>query len=416
MSVVSNIQNRITGVASSSRGISGGGTIQRRINVTGILGRQRGGSPPSVPPVNGARGGRQGRRLLSQPDSRMVEEARQEERARGGPPAPRNSLDFSVVTLDETVVINEEDNSREHLNLVFDTEEDNLGEERNSRDRRATPEINAYQEVVYDGVPPINPSRRAVSDFHDNIEVAIVDTTIDLTDSPPRIFPPLPSETRQRPSTRPLPSHAPTDSPPRIFPAPRFTRPSRAPQDLLTTDSPPRMFPPLSSEALHRPSNSLPSRELTDSLSRLLPAPRFSRSPRPRGTPQDLLTRFPIRPMTPQRPICRTFLRPRFNRIVLPDPPPSSTRSLCPQPSSPRLSSPQPSNNDCSYLPQPDTPSASLKCPVCMETFLSIRRRGNCGSVLVKDFWTPTPPSKMNVSNTAFWSNCLGTHPTVRSC
>ena len=26
------------------------------------------------------------------------------------------------------------------------------------------------------------------------------------------------------------------------------------------------------------------------------------------------------------------------------------------------------------------------------------------------------PPQKMNVSNTAFWSNCLGTHPIVRSC
>ena len=38
------------------------------------------------------------------------------------------------------------------------------------------------------------------------------------------------------------------------------------------------------------------------------------------------------------------------------------------------------------------------------------------GSVLVKDFWTPPPPlSKVNASNTAFWSNCWGTHQMVRS-
>ena len=34
------------------------------------------------------------------------------------------------------------------------------------------------------------------------------------------------------------------------------------------------------------------------------------------------------------------------------------------------------------------------------------------GSVLVKDFWTPHPPSKMNVSNTAFGATVWG--PTQR--
>ena len=34
---------------------------------------------------------------------------------------------------------------------------------------------------------------------------------------------------------------------------------------------------------------------------------------------------------------------------------------------------------------------------------------------LLKDFW-PHPPSIVNISNIAFWSNCWGTHQTVRSC
>ena len=87
------------------------------------------------------------------------------------------------VTLDETVVINEENNNEDNLNLnpVFNTEEDSLGEERHSRDRGGTREINTYQEV-FDGVPPINHSRRAVSVFHDNnIEVAIASLTPRLT-------------------------------------------------------------------------------------------------------------------------------------------------------------------------------------------------------------------------------------------
>jgi len=346
MPIDPNIQNRLTGVASRARVISGGGTSQRRNNVTGILGRQRGGSPPSVPPVNGARGGRQGRRLLSQPDSRMVEEARQEERARGGPPAPRNSLDLSVVTLDETVVLNEDDN-------------------------------NIYRSV-FDGVSPINPnsSQRAATESQDNdIEVAFIDTTIDLTDSPPRIFPipPLSFEATPRPS-RSLPAHDPTDSPPRIFPVRRFTRPSMAQQDLLTTDSPSRIFPPLPSsmpsEAPQRPSQRLP-RDLTDSLPRVFPSPRYSR---PSGAPHDVLTR----PLTPQRPRSRTFLRPRSDRIGLADNPPRSPRFVSPQPSSPRFLSPYLTNNggSSSNLSQSVSPPASLKCPVCMEPFQSIRRRG----------------------------------------
>ena len=344
----------------------------------GILGRQRGGSPPSVPPVNGTRGCRQGRRLLSQPDSRMIEEARQEERARGGPPAPRNSLDLSVVTLDETVVLNEDDNRGENLNPVFDTEEVNLGEERNSRDRRRAARENNIYRSVFDGVPPINPnpSRRAASESQDNdIEVAFIDTTIDLTDSPPRIFPipPLAFEATPRPS-RSLPAHDPTDSPPRIFPVPRFTRPSMAQQDLLTTDSPSRIFPPLPSsmpsEAPQRPSQRLP-RDLTDSLPRVFPSPRYSR---PSGAPHDVLTR----PLTPQRPRSRTFLRPRSDRIGLPDNPPRSPRFVSPQPSSPRFLSPYQTNNgsSSSNLSQSVSPPASLKCPVCMEPFQSIRRRG----------------------------------------
>ena len=84
--------------------------------------------------------------MISQPDSRMVEEARQEERARGGPPAPRNSLDHSVVTLDETVVVNEDDS--ETLTAVFVVDEESVGEERNFRDQRATSVVNMSQDFL----------------------------------------------------------------------------------------------------------------------------------------------------------------------------------------------------------------------------------------------------------------------------
>jgi len=47
-------------------------------------------------------------RVASVPDQRVVEQIRQEERERGGPSAPRNSLDLSAVAVNETIDVNDE--------------------------------------------------------------------------------------------------------------------------------------------------------------------------------------------------------------------------------------------------------------------------------------------------------------------
>jgi len=136
--------------------------------------------------------------LVSQPDPRLVEEARQEERARGGPSAPRNSLDLSVVTitLDETID-NDDETHEENPRAYFVNVEDGLGDGRDSRARRGHLVGNLNQEDVFDGyhgVPPVNPRQRQVQDVHQNeneAAVVIDQTTIDLTNSPPRITRPL---------------------------------------------------------------------------------------------------------------------------------------------------------------------------------------------------------------------------------
>jgi len=235
-------------------------TNQRRENGIRLLGEHR-----SVSPVINRTRGRQGR-LGSQPDPRLVEEVRQEERARGGPSAPRNSLDLSVVTitLDETID-NVNETREENPSAYFVNVEDGLDVGRHSRNRSGHLVGNLNQEDVfvdYHGVPPVNPRQRSVPDAHhneneDETAVVIDQTTIDLTNSPPR-------------TTHPL-----------------FLSPSYAPQVSLR----------------------------------------------------------------------------------------------------PRLLSPQLTNNDSSRSPQLDPSSASLKCPVCLEPFLSIRLRGSnlvstvCGHV-----------------------------------
>merc|ERR1719369_112285 len=47
-------------------------------------------------------------RVASVPDQRVVEQVRQEERERGGPSAPRNSLDLSAIGVDEIIDVNDE--------------------------------------------------------------------------------------------------------------------------------------------------------------------------------------------------------------------------------------------------------------------------------------------------------------------
>jgi len=261
MSIVPNLLHRIE---DRTLGTSGRRTNQRRRNVVRVLGAHR-----NVSPLISRTRGRQGR-LVSQPDPRMVDAIRQEERARGGPSAPRNSLDLSVetITLDETID-NDNQTSEDNLSADFVTVEDGLDDGRDSRDRSGHRVGDLNQGDVFDdyhGVPPVNPSQSQVPDVHhneneDEAVEAFDQTTIDLTNSPPRIA------------------------------LPRLLSPSNAPHSF--DQMPPRT----------------------------------------------------------------------------------------------RILSPQLTNNDSPSPAQPVPSSASLKCPVCLEPFLSIRRRGSnlvstvCGHV-----------------------------------
>jgi len=361
MSVVSNLYNQLADVTSRTRSgrgrtpaISGRSTSQERGNVAGVLGGRSGESPSNFLTENVTRG-RQGR-VLSQPDPRLVEEVRQDERLRGGPSAPRNSLDLSVVILDESID-NINETSGENLNAEFVFEENSLNEVRGPRYRRR--EVNLIREEVFgadQGVPPVNPSLRVVQNVHNNdseieeeVALSIVETTIDLTDSPPRIFPPVLSL---------LPSEAPTRPPRSMYPS-------------EVTVCPPRIFPRL----------------------RLLPS-EVSPPPHPHIVPQDLPTMLPdrrLRPtqhLTPQRSSSRTFFTSRSSRIESPNTPPRPPRLLLsPQPPRPRSLSHQQANVDSPRLTQLNSPPPSMKCPVCLEPFQSIRSRGSnlvsttCGHV-----------------------------------
>jgi len=334
--------------------MTGGSTSQLGGNVTGRLEGRRGGNL-HVPTITRPRGRQE--RVLSQPDPRLVEEVRQDERSRGGPSAPRNSLDLSVVILDESIDNNEASGGNPQPELEL--EDDRLNEVvRHFRHEvnLFRDEVNIFREEVFgdaQGVPPVNPSLRVLQDVHINDNefeegAALVETTIDLTDSPPRIFPPLQSSLSSMVSPRPPRLISPpdvTDSPPRIFPTPRF----------LTSEVPP---PPQQ--------HMTPQNEPTTFLDRIL-----------RST----------RPLTPQRSRSRTFFRSRSNRIESPNTPARPPRPSSPQPPRPRFLSPQQSNVDSPRLAQLVSPPPSMKCPVCLEPFQSIRSRGSnlvstvCGHV-----------------------------------
>jgi len=296
-----------------------------------------------------------------------VEEVRQEERSRGGPSAPRNSLDLSVVILDESIENNEISGGNPNAELVW--EDDSLNEVVRHYRHEVNlfrDEVSLFREEVFgdaQGVPPVNPSLREVQDVHNNdsefeegVALSIVETTIDLTDSPPRIFPTLQSSLSSEVSPRPprsLSTLDVTDSPPtfsildmttpRIFPRPRFLPPEVSPPPLMAPQDVPTM---------------LPGRSLRPTL-----------------------------PLTPQRTTSRTFFRSRSNRIESPNTPTRTPRPLSPQPPRPRFLSPQQSNVDSPRLAQLVSPAPSMKCPVCLEPFQSIRNRGSnlvstvCGHV-----------------------------------
>eukprot|EP00092_Neocalanus_flemingeri_P026166 GFUD01028359.1.p1 GENE.GFUD01028359.1~~GFUD01028359.1.p1 ORF type:complete len:293 (-),score=59.85 GFUD01028359.1:213-1091(-) len=136
-------------------------------------------------------------RLASMPDQRQVEQVRVEERGRGGPPAPHNSLDMSVINLSDTVAIDEDPEVFVNQHEV-PTPEEGLSSDDSSDD------------IV--GVPPLDPNTRARLDAaiaqrtREMIDIAMAqtsstDTTIDLTDSPVRPTLPLPANSTSPPSS-----------------------------------------------------------------------------------------------------------------------------------------------------------------------------------------------------------------------
>jgi len=136
------------------------------------LGERRRGSAPGHERVvgrvvDGMR--RRQDRVVSVPDQRQVEEVRSEERGRGGPPVPHNSLDLTVIELSDTVIVNEE---------TIQWETISEGSARHDDD-----EDDIFDEIQ--GVPPVDPNLRAMLDAAIASRSSL-ETTIDLTDSPVR--------------------------------------------------------------------------------------------------------------------------------------------------------------------------------------------------------------------------------------
>ena len=141
-------------------------------------------------------------RVVSTPDQRQMEQGRVQERERGGPPAPHNSLDMSVINLNETVAIDEEPQSEVFYTPRLATLEDILTFDEDS----------SFDDV--DIVPPVDPNARAILDA--NIaQRSSLDRTIDLTDSPVRSSsPPSNQSPPSSPTPEPLQSSSNTPSSP----------------------------------------------------------------------------------------------------------------------------------------------------------------------------------------------------------
>jgi len=143
-------------------------------------------------------------RVASVPDQRVVvEQVRQEERERGGPSAPRNSLDLSAMDVNETIDVNDESDDGENI------EEEPLAVELDGHDDENTtsliPNQNEYMDIQ--GVPPLIPTSTINALDGDEPEANSLDVTIDLTESPVR---------RARPVSIPTPMLPPPRSQQRI--------------------------------------------------------------------------------------------------------------------------------------------------------------------------------------------------------
>jgi len=167
----------------SARMLGGNRVASQRMRIT----------PSNVVVATRARGRQH--RVASVPDQRVVEQVRQEERERGGPSAPRNSLDLSAIDVNETIDVNDES----------DADGGNT-EDLDSQEQENNPSLVLDEYVDIQGVPPLIPSLTINAFEGDEPEEANrLDMTIDLTESPVR---------RARPDSIPTP----------ILPPPRQQR------------------------------------------------------------------------------------------------------------------------------------------------------------------------------------------------
>merc|ERR1719508_462133 len=138
-------------------------------------------------------------RVVSTPDQSYVERGRVQERERGGPPAPHNSLDMSVINLNGTVAIDEEP----QFEVFY-----NPNEVATLEDILTFDDDSSFDDV--DIVPPVDPNARAILDAS-IAQRSSLNMTIDLTDSPVR-SPSPPSNQSPPLSTTPEPIQSPSNT------------------------------------------------------------------------------------------------------------------------------------------------------------------------------------------------------------
>jgi len=117
-------------------------------------------------------------RVASVPDQRIVEQVRQEERERGGPSAPRSSLDISAFGMNETIDVDDGNDIDEDSIIVSDLD----GHE---HENNPSVDHNTNEYVDIQGVPPLIPNLIIALD-NEEPEANALDITIDLTESPVR--------------------------------------------------------------------------------------------------------------------------------------------------------------------------------------------------------------------------------------